>query len=109
MRTCFLSSFVMASLLILLPGCSSGFSDFCEAKIACEGGNDKDIDACVEEAKGTESVAEAYGCGDEFDKMFECSESNQKCEDKDYSSKGACEDQSRALSACIKAASAKDD
>lgn len=77
--------------------------------MACEGGNDKDIDACVEETKGTEATAEAYGCGDELDQLFECSEPKFSCKEKKYRADDACADQAKALSACINAASSRGD
>ncbi len=70
-------------------GCHSTYKDYCEQKQQCEGGNDKDIDACIEEARAQEDVASAYDCTDAYDKYADC-----------YKVKGACKNGKFDLSAC---------
>lgn len=95
-------------LALALTNCSSTYRDYCQSQIDCEGGNDKDVDACVDTIKGLEDSAGAYDCGDQFDDYWDCFESKAVCKDKSFSSSDdACKDKGNALTSCIKAASGK--
>jgi hypothetical protein len=91
--------------LALLSGCKSSYADICKAQAQCSGGNDADISAC--EALGHESqkVADAYDCGDAYDKVLECVKATGTCKGGKYSTD--CSAEGSALAACEKAASAK--
>jgi hypothetical protein len=96
-------------LLVLLASthCSSGFSNYCEKERDCRGGNDNDVDACVEQFIAAENIASAYDCGDQFDAAADCLE-NATCNAKDQRlENSACATQQKALSDCQKAASAR--
>lgn len=73
----------------------------------CVGGNDKDIDACIEATRGEEDTASAYGCSDEFDDAFDCAEENASCRNGSFSKGDDCDAKESALSKCIKAASSR--
>ena len=93
--------------LVASAHCSSTFSDYCEKDRDCRGGNDADIDACVEELRASENVASAYDCDNQFDDLSDCIKNafcNTTTKRLDLS---ACRTQSEALSNCQKAASAK--
>jgi hypothetical protein len=91
--------------LALLSGCKSSYADICKAQAQCSGGNDADISAC--EALGHESqkVADAYDCGDAYDKVLECVKSTGSCKSGHYTTD--CGTEASALSACENAASAR--
>jgi hypothetical protein len=92
--------------LLALSGCSNKYQAFCEAAQQCRGGNDKDIDACVEASKADEDVASAYDCSDAFTKLADCKVSKSTCTAKSYATT-ACNAESVALSACKQGATAK--
>jgi hypothetical protein len=87
-------------------GCSS-YGDICDQTIQCIGGNDEDIDACVQQYEGNEDVASAYDCSDPFDKYIECVNDKIDCDDGklDFD----CGDEAESLQECISAASDIDD
>lgn len=97
---------IAGALALSLAHCSSTYSDLCEKQKDCEGGNDKDVDACVEQARGLEEVAEAYGCSDAFDKQIDCVAAKSTCTEKNFDTNG-CESESKALVACVGAASGR--
>lgn len=100
---------IFAGVLALsLANCSSRFRDNCQAEADCEGGNDADVDACVDAAKGEEDVADAYDCGDAFGKWADCRENKGTCVNGKYSPVD-CSAQRSALSSCEEAASGKRD
>src|SRR5690606_27584309 len=54
--------------------CSSRFETYCENQRACRGGNDKDVEACIEGARAEENIAAAYDCEEPFDAVAKCLE-----------------------------------
>ena len=72
------------------------------------GGSDADVDACIEEYRGQENVADAYDCDDAFDKLFICEEDHSSCtaETKTYSDNHTCDRERAALESCKRVASA---
>ncbi len=99
-----------ALLFLSLAQCSSTYADTCQSSIDCEGGNDKDVDACVAEARGTENRAEAYDCGDQFETVIDCVKDNGTCKDengkKSFTTGDTCKAKNEALTACVLAATA---
>jgi hypothetical protein len=94
-----------------LSHCSK-FDDPCVQEKDCEGGNDNDVEACVELARGLENVADAYDCGDPFDKYTDCLKQKATCRDvgggkKSYGAGDACKAEQEASSTCIAANSGK--
>jgi hypothetical protein len=106
MRPRLISVSVICILLLSLSHCSGAYSDLCEKEKDCEGGNDNDVDACVEGLRGAEEIAAAYDCSDAFDKQVDCLSSKAVCKDKKFG-KDVCAAESAAVSACTKAASGK--
>ena len=94
------------ALFLLLPHCSGTFSDLCEREKTCEGGNDADVDACVERIRGGEDIASAYDCGDPFDKLIDCLDSKASCVNGKINDDG-CKAEEDALESCQKAASGR--
>lgn len=98
------AAFVLLAI-VLGAQCTSRFEAYCENQRACRGGNDKDVDACIEGARAEENVAAAYDCEDPFDAVAKCLET-APCRDGRLDT-SVCADQQRALSACKRAASGK--
>ncbi len=99
---------VLSVLLVsaaALGGCGSQFRKYCQAEADCEGGNDKDVDACIAQANGAEESASAYDCSDAFSKLADCYERTGNCEKGKYTSN--CGSESQALGSCEAAASAR--
>lgn len=108
-RTAQLAPFAFFALA-LLPQCST-YDDICQQQVDCEGGNDKDVEACVEVNRGLEDVAEAYGCEDQFEAAFDCAKANSTCVEnsgqKRFTTNQACNAQEDALDKCQAAATGK--
>ncbi len=100
-----------ALLFFSLAQCSSTYADACQSSIDCEGGNDKDVDACIAEARGAENRAEAYDCGDQFEAVADCTKESGTCKEeegrKSFSAGDACKAKNEALSACVNAATCR--
>ena len=107
MRSHILSLLLTSAVLLALPACSK-YSDFCQKEADCEGGNDNDVDACVEASRGQEDVADAYDCSDEYDDLFDCVDENASCKSNHFSAGDDCDSKAEALSDCIKKSSSKD-
>jgi hypothetical protein len=99
-----------ALLFGTLAACHSTYYDSCKSQQECFGGNDKDIDACVDQARASEEIAEAYDCEDPFDKLVQCVKDKGNCKTvgntKTYDTSG-CKAESDAFSSCQAAASGK--
>ena len=94
-------------------GCGSTVGDYCEAWAECEGGNDRDREACVQLEEGEGGAASAYDCFDEWVARMECLEKYSTCDDSDpsnpdFDDNDACDSERDKLNACIEAASAND-
>ena len=62
----------LSALLTGVVGCSPEISDYCANKVACERGNEYDEDACIEELKSDEDVADVYGCKSAHEGLIQC-------------------------------------
>lgn len=90
--------------------CKSTYSDYCKARQECEGGNDADIDACIETSRASEDVASAYDCEDSFDKYAECYKAKGSCKsvgNTKFYDLSACGEEAKAYSSCTQAASGR--
>jgi len=97
------------AFLVLIPllgvtSCASVFSEYCDKRANCEGGNDKDRAACADQLRGDEKAASDYGCADQFDAAYTCRNNTAVCNAGKFST--ACNTQNDALDACIKLNSA---
>lgn len=100
------SRIALATLAVALgPQCTSRFETYCENQRACRGGNDKDVEACIEGARAEENIAAAYDCEEPFDAVAKCLET-APCRDRRLDT-SVCADQQRALTSCKRAASGK--
>ncbi|CAN5127520.1 hypothetical protein BH09MYX1_BH09MYX1_50720 [soil metagenome] len=98
------ATFIAVPALFGLTSCASLFSDYCDKRMACIGGNDKDRSACVDEIRGEEKAASDYGCSDSFDSYYECRNTTGTCNQGKFDT--GCDQQNKAYDACIEAASA---
>jgi hypothetical protein len=101
-----MKTYFLVFVLATLAGCSNKYQSFCEAAQQCRGGNDKDIDACVEASNADEDVAKAYDCNDAFEKLADCRIQKSTCTMKQYGT-ADCNAENVALSACRQGATAK--
>lgn len=107
------SSKVLATLLVGLfvagasAGCHSTYKDYCEQKQQCEGGNDKDIDACIEEWRAQEDIASAYDCTDAYDKYADCFKVKGSCKSGRFDTTSSCSAEATAYATCNNAASGR--
>lgn len=87
-----------------LTSCASLFSDYCDKRMACLGGNDADRAACADNLRGEEKAASDYKCSDSFDNYYECLRTTSTCNQGKF--QGNCDQQEKAYRSCVEAASA---
>ena len=92
----------MATASLLLAGCGSRFSTYCNQQQQCSGGNSKDVSACEDATEGEFNAASDYGCGDAANTYANCLNQKFSCS----AGKAACSNEATAMSACECAASA---
>jgi hypothetical protein len=81
---------VGVAAIVTLFGCGSEFSETCDKAIACMGGNDKEKNACVADAEGEKSAAEAY----------DCEKNSGSCQNGAWTSGTACSAAKKSLDLC---------
>lgn len=89
-----------AGLLAGLCACDS-YGAYCEDAVKCGGGNDADVDACVEETEGLADLAALWGCDEYFDDLMACAEEHSRCENGYYTYEEACRNEQERYSACM--------
>lgn len=101
-----LAPFAFLTLLPILgvTSCASLFSEYCDKRMNCLGGNDKDRSACADELRGEEKAASDYGCSDQFDAYYTCRNNTATCVAGKFDTD--CNAQNDSIDACIKANSA---
>ena len=95
----------LALLALTSLGCSAREKSICDKRITCEGGNDKDKDACVDNYIQSSAVSEAYKCGDAQSNLLDCLDTTSICQSGSLSN--SCKAQRDAVESCQKAASAQ--
>ncbi len=60
-------------------GCSRA-AEYCDAKCECELCNDRKYDACVIDKAADIDEADAYDCGDDYDKYLQCRLDESDCD-----------------------------
>ena len=80
MKASFTLILVGVAALLGAVGCGNDIKDYCDKKVSCEGGNDKDKSACTDLYENEEDRAEDYDCGDSFSKFKDCIVSNSSCQ-----------------------------
>ncbi|MBW2522873.1 MAG: hypothetical protein JRI23_01795 [Deltaproteobacteria bacterium] len=90
-----------AAALVWAAGACNPYGDYCEAMMDCEGGNDADVEACIEEAEGAEEVASLWDCDEYFDELFTCVEEKSDCESDYYTPGDSCQDEEEDYEACM--------
>jgi len=66
-------------LAFAAAGCES-FSDYCEAKMDCLGGNEADVEDCEIDLEYDSDKASVWGCDEYFETMVECLEERSQCD-----------------------------
>ena len=95
----------LALVAVTSMGCSAREKSICDKRITCEGGNDKDKSACVDNYIQASAVAEAYKCGDAQSNLLDCLDTTSICQSGSLSN--SCKAQRDAVESCQKAASAQ--
>ena len=70
-RTSILCLPALALLALTTMGCSTREKSICDKYITCEGGNDADKSACVDNWIQRTQIAGAYNCGDAWSKYLD--------------------------------------
>lgn len=92
---------LLAAGLTLAPlGCSK-YGAWCEDQENCTGGNDMDIDACIEQTEEYEDEASAYDCGEEYDALWECAEGEAYCDNGHWRYTERCDSKLLSLNQCM--------
>lgn len=86
-----------------LTSCASLFSQYCEKRNTCLGGNDADRAACASTLRGEEKAAADYKCSDQFDAYYECRNNTGYCNQGKFETN--CDAQKKNYESCIEAAS----
>ena len=94
----------LVGIAVSLIACHSTYYDVCTQKQQCEGGNDADVQACIDLYQGDESVASAYDCKDAFSKYADCFKVKGSCKNGRYDL-SSCSSESQAYASCNRAAS----
>lgn len=104
-----LAPFAFLTLIPLLgvTSCASLFSDYCEKRMNCEGGNDKDRAACADSLRGEEKAASDYGCSDGFDAYYTCRNNYGVCNGGRFETNQSCDGQKKVYEDCVSANSAR--
>ena len=98
---------VGAAVALGSPACDP-FNAYCTAKIECEGGNDRDLEACEITSQAGADRAQVYECTGEFEAFSACREASSECDEFGfYSSSDKCVDESQTYTDCILAAEAE--
>jgi hypothetical protein len=114
MRFILLTAFLAGGVV----ACNGDKKDYCEEANDCEGGNDKDEEACVASINYLEEQASIYGCEDDFNDLWECFQSEGTCREVGNESvwttqpetgDDPCDDDSTAFEACMDKESSLDD
>jgi hypothetical protein len=91
----------LVGLMSGLTACNR-FGDYCQAMMDCERGNDKDVDACVAQAKTAADDASMWDCDKWFDALFDCLEASSTCNNRQYGDHDdRCKGESEDYAACI--------
>jgi hypothetical protein len=95
-------AFVGALLLVPLATSCQSFADYCAEQNDCHDGNDRDLEHCEDSQSVESDRASLYGCSDEFDALFECTEAEAECENDNYGVfDDSCEDEQRDYGSCM--------
>ncbi len=104
-RTSMLCLPALALLALTTIGCSAREKSICDKYATCEGGNDADKSACVDNWIGRTQYATAYNCGEAWSKYLDCMDASAFCNSGNLKT-DSCSAQSQAVATCINAASA---
>jgi hypothetical protein len=104
-RTSILCLPALALLALTTMGCSTRERSICDKYITCEGGNDADKSACVDNWIQRTQIAGAYNCGDAWSKYLDCMDASAICSSGKLKT-DTCSAQNQAVATCVNAASA---
>lgn len=69
-----------AGIALAATGCGPDFDALCEERASCRGGNDMDVDACIEAYDAMAEHESDIGCTDEFDEFYQCYIDSASCQ-----------------------------
>ncbi len=93
--------------ILLMAGLSSAqaclsFDTYCQEKVDCQDGNEKDVEACVVAEEAGADIADLYGCTDELELFAECREKDATCVSDQYIlENNDCNDERDEYSSCL--------
>lgn len=93
--------------LVATTHCSSRYATYCDNARSCEGGNDKDLEACIERQRALEEISSAYECDDEWDAFAQCLETITCNKERAELDADPCTDKSARWVDCTRRASAR--
>lgn len=84
----------------LAPGCGASIGSYCDKACDCIGCNDSEHDDCIDDLEDARKAAQDESCGDKFNDILSCYDSELTCDDGDLDVDG-CESESEALEKCL--------
>lgn len=93
--------------LVATPHCGSRYATYCDNARDCEGGNYRDVDACIERQRALEEISSAYDCDDEWDAFADCLETITCNKERAELDADPCKDKSTRWVECTRRASAR--
>ena len=85
---------------ILHSGCMEDYSSYCNDIVECQGGNQDDLERCINEWESEANRASTKDCRDAFDDYFSCRASNSTCADQRWTDNEQCDDADRKWRRC---------
>lgn len=90
-----------ALLSLAVAGCTDPATELCDLICDCEGCSGPEYDTCVADADRMFEVADAYGCEDPMDAVYECVVDNDECRDDRFSYADRCDGAQDDLDDCL--------
>jgi len=93
--------------LVATTHCDSRYATYCDNVRDCEGGNYRDVDACIERQRALDEISSAYECDDEWDAFADCLETITCNKERAELDATRCKDKSTRWVDCTRKASAR--
>ena len=97
-------SALVVTLGAVVFACGSSWDDYCTKLTQCQGGNDKDKQACIDAQEAQKKEASDYGCGSQFNDYQSCQSSGASCQAGKFTA-ATCDTQRNAVETCVSNAS----
>ena len=69
----------LGAALLLTAGCAGRSTEWCDKECSCEHCNDREYERCKINVDEQLDTADAYGCNDQADRVFNCSLDSGYC------------------------------